>query len=674
MNIQTVLKQRFETALKKLVTDHATDSSVDIAAVVEMIRPSQEPKFGDYQANMAMPLGKQLGKPPREIAQQIVERLDVSDICETPEIAGPGFINLRLKNDWLITQLNAAKTDKRLGVSLVAKAKTYIVDYSAPNVAKPMHVGHIRSTMIGNALVRILRFYGHNVISDNHIGDWGTQFGMILYGYKHFLDRAAYESNPVEELARLYRLVRKLVDYHRDVADMPKHEQKAHELRAKLEELNANLQNEPDAAAQKKIRKEQSRLHTQIMELLDAIKSVSEKIKAVHDDPQMLAMVKSNPDIGQDVLAETSKLHHGDAENLKLWNEFVPVCMEDIERIYRRLNVTFDHTLGESFYNDRLPGLVERLMKDGIARETSGAVGVFLPGQDIPMLIRKKDGAFLYATTDLATIEYRVETFKPDAILYLTDFRQSLHFEQFFATARLMGYKDMELTHVKFGTVLGEDGKPFKTRSGDTVGLESLLDEAERRAFEIVKANNRSVELEADQESNSTLHTPHSTLEETARRIGIGALVYADLSQNRESDYVFSYDKMLAMNGNTATYLQYAYARVQSIFARGEVDLDALRGGNAPLLLEQPIERALALDLLKFEEAIELSLRDYRPNVVTSYLYELANRYASFFEQCPVLRAENETTRNSRLLLCDLVARTMQLGLQLLGIETVERM
>ena len=650
---------------------------VDIAAAVEMVRPSQDTQFGDYQANMAMALGKQLGKPPREVAQQIVERLDVADLCETPEIAGPGFINLRLKDDWLVTQLKTAKSDERLGVGFAPKAKTYIIDYSAPNVAKPMHVGHIRSTMIGNALVRILRFYGHKVISDNHIGDWGTQFGMILYGYKHFLDRAAYESKPVDELARLYRLVRKLVDYHRDVADMPKHEQKAVELKTKLEELNAKLQNEPDAAAQKKLRKEQSRLNTQIMELLDTIKAVAEKIKAVHNDSQTLEMAKSNPDIGQAVLAETSKLHHGDAENQRLWHEFVPACMEDIERIYRRLKVTFDHTLGESFYNDRLPGLVERLIESGLARETDGAIGVFLPGQDIPMLIRKKDGAFLYATTDLATIEYRVETFRPDAILYLTDFRQSLHFEQFFATARLMGHKDIELTHVKFGTVLGEDGKPFKTRSGDTVGLESLLDEAERRAYEIVAANSvesgvRSVEL--DEENNSKLQTPNSKLRETSRRIGIGALVYADLSQNRESDYVFSYDKMLAMNGNTATYLQYAYARVRSIFARGEVDLDALRGGETPLLFEQPIERALALDLLKFEEAIELSLRDYRPNVITAYLYELANRYASFFEQCPVLRAENETTRKSRLLLCDLVARTMQLGLQLLGIETVERM
>ncbi|MCL2120423.1 MAG: arginine--tRNA ligase [Planctomycetaceae bacterium] len=660
MNIHTVLKERFALALDGLTEN--------ITTAVEMIRPSQEPKFGDYQANMAMSLGKQLGKPPREVAEQIVVRLDVSDLCEPPEIAGPGFINLRLKSDWLAARLQAALADPRLGVGCAARVKTYVIDYSAPNVAKPMHVGHIRSTMIGNALARLLRFYGHKVITDNHIGDWGTQFGMILYGYKHFLDRSAYAAKPVDELARLYRLVRKLVDYHRDVAEMPQYEQRAVELRTRLEDLNAKLQTESDAAAQKKLRKDQTRLHSQILELLDTIKAVAEKIRAIHDDPATLAMAKSHPDIGRAVQEETSKLHHGDAENLALWNEFVPLCMEDIERIYRRLNVTFDHTLGESFYNDRLPELVERLLAQGIARETDGAVGVFLPGRDIPMLVRKKDGAFLYATTDLATIEYRMETFRPDAILYLTDFRQSLHFEQLFATARFMGYHDLELTHVKFGTVLGEDSKPFKTRSGDTVGLESLLDEAERRACKI-----RDEGSEGRDEKEDEPLAPHpSPL--APKRIGIGALVYADLSQNRESDYVFSYDKMLAMNGNTATYLQYAYARVQSIFARGKVDIDALRNSDTPLHLEQPVERDLALDLLKFEEAIELSLQDYRPNVVTAYLYDLANRYASFFEQCPVLRAENESIRTSRLRLCDLVARTMQLGLELLGIETVERM
>ncbi|MCL2348743.1 MAG: arginine--tRNA ligase [Planctomycetaceae bacterium] len=679
MNVPSLLKSRFEKALNGLaeclsVSQDTTVLNIvalDMTAAAGMIRPSQEPKFGDYQANMAMSLAKSLGKPPRDVAQMIVANLDVSDICENPEIAGPGFINLRLKNDWLAGQLALMKNDGRLGVATTLQQKTYVVDFSAPNVAKPMHVGHIRSTVIGNALARILRFYGHRVITDNHLGDWGTQFGMIIYGFRHFLNEKAYQENRVAELARLYRLVRKLVDYHHDVAALPEFEQKARTLRQNLDEFDVQIEtSQDDKDSRKKLQKEKDRIESRIFELLGTIQSAADKIKAVHEDAEILSLARQHPDIGQAVLEETSKLHHGDPENLALWREFLPFCTEEIDRIYRRLKITFDHTLGESFYNDRLPELVDRLIKQGIARETDGAIGVFLPGQSVPMLIRKKDGAFLYATTDLATVEYRVATFHPDAILYVVDFRQSLHFEQFFAASRLFGQELrqelLELTHVKFGTVLGDDGKPFKTRSGDTVGLEGLLDEAERRALEIVIANDESKpngrEL-TDEQRN-----------ETARRIGIGALVYADLSQNRESDYVFSYDKMLVMNGNTATYLQYAYARVRSIFAKGNIDIEALRASDAPILLDEPAERALALELLKFEEAIEMTLRDYRPNMLTAYLYDLANRYAVFFEQCSVLRADNEPIRNSRLLLSDLVARTLQLGLDLLGIETVERM
>ena len=573
-----LLKLRFQKALEQFTDDPAS--------YLEMIRPSQDVKFGDYQANMAMSLGKKLGKPPREVATEIVARLDIDGICTPPEIAGPGFINLRVADSLLGELLQKAVGDEeRLAIAPVASAekKRYVIDYSAPNVAKPMHVGHIRSTMIGNALVRILRFYGHEVITDNHIGDWGTQFGMILYGYRNFLDKAAYEANPVQELSRLYRHVRQL-------ADQPNEEGK--------------------------------------------------RITAL-------------------VLEETAKLHSGDPENLALWNKFVPVCMEEIERIYQRLGVTFDYTLGESFYQPMLAPLVDDLVRRGIAVETEGAIGIFLEGYEIPMLIRKKDGAFLYSTTDLATIQYRMKEFQPDAILYLTDFRQSLHFEQLFkATALMVREKPLpELVHVKFGTVLGEDGKPFKTRSGDTVGLESLLDEAESRAFAVLEKN-----LEGEPEA------------ETARRIGLGALVYADLSQNRESDYVFSFDKMLAMNGNTATYMQYAYARVRSIFTKGNIDVDALRRSPEPICLNTPQERALALELLKFDEAIEWAIRDYRPNQLTAYLYELANRYSHFFEHCPVLKADDEAIKQSRLKLCDLTARTIKLGLQLLGIETVERM
>jgi arginyl-tRNA synthetase len=579
MSILPVLKERFRGTLAGLVDDPAE--------ALELIRRSQDPKFGDYQANFAMPLGKRLRRSPRDVAAEVVGRVDLSDICEPPEIAGPGFINLRLKNQWLANRLAKAVNDPRLGVSPVVQPRTYVVDYSAPNVAKPMHVGHIRSTVIGDALCRVLRFLGHTAISDNHIGDWGTQFGMILYGWRQFRDEDAYRRNPVEELARLYRLVRQKMD-------------------------------------------------------------------------------AEGSDIGAAVLAETAKLHAGDVENRRLWLEFLPYCEDEIARMYRRLDVTFDHTLGESFYQDRLAPLVAELLDRGIAQPSEGAVCIFLEGQKTPMIVQKRDGAFLYGTTDLATIRYRMETWRPDAILYVVDHRQSLHFEQLFGAARLLGYGEAELKHISFGTVLGDDGRPFKTRSGDTVGLESLLDEAVRRALEIVSANDDA------KPGGRELSEPQRR--EIAERVGIAALKYADLSQNRTSDYVFSYDKMLAMNGNTATYMQYAYARVRSIFSKGNVDVAALHSTGAPIFLDSSAERALGLELIRFSEALDLTVSDYRPNQLTAYLYDLANRYSTFFEQCHVLRAESESLRQSRLLLCDLTARTIQKGLELLGIQVVERM
>ncbi|MDR0705237.1 MAG: arginine--tRNA ligase [Planctomycetaceae bacterium] len=575
--ILNILKNRFTSALTGFV-DHPE-------TYLDLIRPSQDAKFGDFQANLAMPLAKKWSKSPHQVAKEIVARLDINDLCQPPEIAGPGFINLRLRNEFLIKMLQKSMDDEnRLGAAFIepSEQKTYIVDYSGPNVAKPMHVGHVRSTVIGNAIAQMLRFQGHRVITDNHLGDWGTQFGMIIYGYRNFLDQESYQKNPVEELSRVYRVVRQKVD-------------------------------EP------------------------------------------------NEEIATAVLAETAKLHAGNVDNLKIWNEVLPYSMDEINRIYQRLHISFDYTLGESFYHNMLGNVVDNLLQRGIARETDGAIGVFFDGEDVPMLIRKKDGAFLYGTTDLATIRYRLETFKPDAILYVVDFRQSLHFEHLFKTVRLAGIKHVELTHIKFGTVLGEDGKPFKTRSGDTVGLNGLLNEAEKRALEIVQSNDKSALSESEQL-------------ETARRIGIGAIVYADLSQNRESDYVFSYDKMLAMNGNTATYMQYAFARVQSIFVKGNIDVKEIRKKTETLSLTEPAERALALELLKFGEAIDAALRDYRPNFLTAYLFELANKYSVFFEQCPVLRASDDNLKTSRLLLCDLTARILQKGLELLGIETVERM
>jgi arginyl-tRNA synthetase len=366
------------------------------------------------------------------------------------------------------------------------------------------------------------------------------------------------------------------------------------------------------------------------------------------------------------VLAETAKLHAGDAENRRIWQEVLPLSMREIEAIYRRLDVRFDHTLGESFYEDRLPGIVAELLERGLARESDGAIGVFLAGHETPMLVRKKDGAFLYATTDLATIRHRMEQFRPDAILYVVDHRQSLHFTQLFAAARMWGYENVELQHVSFGTVMGDDGRPFRTRSGDTVGLEGLLDEAVSRAGAIVAAN--------DDANPGGLRLSPARRAEIAETVGIAALKYADLSQNRTSDYVFSYDKMLAMNGNTATYMQYAYARVQSIFAKGGVAVEELRGEGGPILVGSPPERALAIELLRFAEALELTVADYRPNQLTAYLFDLANRYSVFFERCPVLRAETPELRRNRLRLCDLTARTLRKGLELLGIRVVEQM
>ncbi|MEX0679375.1 MAG: arginine--tRNA ligase [Pirellulales bacterium] len=653
MNILAELQNRFRAALVDLVDE--------TAEMVALVRPSGDPKFGDYQANFAMPLGKRLGRAPRDVAQEVVERLDVDDICERPEVAGPGFINLRVKTAWLARAAERAFASERLGVEPAKAARTYVIDYSAPNVAKPMHVGHIRSTVIGDVLKRTLRFLGHRVIGDNHIGDWGTQFGMIIFGYKHFLDPAAYRTSAVEELGRLYRLVNGLVEYQEGRVALPK-------LRDEVEQQRALVAQSAGAAGEqpKSADKARRRAEANLKELESSLAALEARIAQVDNDPALANLAAAHPDVAAAVLAETARLHHGDAENARLWREFLPPCLEDIERIYRRLDVTFDVTLGESFYNDRLAAVVDDLVKRGIARESDGAICIFVEGQAAPLVIRKQDGAFLYGTTDLATIQYRVETWQPDAILYVVDHRQSLHFEQLFAAARLWGYRDLVLEHVAFGTVLSDDGRPFKTRSGDTVGLEGLLDEAVRRAYDVVSAS--------DESKPTSGEIPPERRGLIAEVVGIGALKYADLAVSRTSDYTFSYDRMLAMNGNTATYMQYAYARVLSIFAKGEVDVDAMRASGARIELAHPAERALAIGLVQLAEALELTASEYRPNYLTAYLFELANRYSTFFEQCPVLKAPTEQSRASRLLVCDLTARTLRLGLDLLGIQVVEKM
>ena len=654
MSILAELESRFRLALEPLVDDPGP--------MLDLIRRSQDAKFGDYQANMAMPLGKRLGRPPREVAAEILQRLDVEDLCSEPEVAGPGFINLRVRNDRIARRLGRAVTDERLAVPETERPRTFVVDYSAPNVAKPMHVGHIRSTVIGDSLCRVLGFLGHKVIGDNHLGDWGTQFGMIIYGHKHFVDKPAYRKTPVEELARLYKLVRQLVDYHAGKAKLPELAKQIDEQQAALERHRAEAGDSPD----KKIRKALRRLESDVQKLQGEAAQLGSKLAAVDESPKLAALAAEHSEVGAAVLAETAKLHSGDEENLGLWEEFLPACRDEIDRVYARLGVSFDHTLGESFYHDRLAETVEELVERKIARTSEGAICVFLEGRDVPMIVRKQDGAFLYATTDLATIRYRMETWRPQAILYVVDHRQSLHFDQLFWTARQMGYGSIELEHVSFGTVMGEDGRPFKTREGDTIGLEGLLDEAVRRAAEIVAQND-------DAKPNGP-ELSDADRAQVAERVGIGALKYADLAQNRTSDYVFSYDKMLAMNGNTGTYMQYAYARVRAIFAKGGVDIEKLRASETEIKLDTPAERALGLELLRFSEALDLTVGDYRPNQLTSYLFELANRYSTFYEQCPVLKAETDRLRDSRLLLCDLTARTIRKGLELLGIEVVDKM
>ncbi len=587
MNPLAETQQKFRAALAGLVPD--------VEPYVAMVKPTQDAKNGDYQANCAMSLAKALGKKPRDVAQQLVERIDLGELLQPPEIAGPGFINLRLRDDWLALRLREVARDERLGVTRAAAPRKYVIDYSAPNVAKPMHVGHLRSTIIGDALTRLLRFLGHTVIGDNHLGDWGTQFGMLLYGYKNLLDPQAFAADPVRELARLYLEVRK-----RTGSD-----------------------------------------------------------EAEGADP-----------VAEACRRETAKLHEGDAENLGLWLQFMPPCLEEIDRIYRRLDVHFNYTLGESFYNAMLPDVVSDLEEIGMAQPSEGAMVVWFGEGKPPAIIRKRDGAYTYTTTDLATIRYRMHQWKPDALLYVVDARQALHFQNLFDAARRWGYQQLELQHISFGSVLGEDRKPFKTRAGGVVELGTLLDEAVQRAGEVY-GQSRQERLERGEEVPELMAEERRAVEEA---VGLGAVKYADLSQNRTSDYIFSFPKMLAMNGNTATYMQYAYARNRSILRKADADVPRLRREPPEVLLSSPQERALGLQILRLEEILTAAAAEYQPSTITAYLWDLAKTYSGFFQNCPVLKAETPQLRESRLLLCDLTARVLQRCLQLLGIRTVERM
>jgi len=548
-------------------------------------------RFGDYQSNAAMVLGKQAGLNPRALAESVKEGLEVADLAEV-EVAGPGFLNFRIRPEAYAGCLGRLLGDERLGVPKESETFRVVIDFSAPNIAKPMHVGHIRSTIIGDALARIARFLGHEVITDNHIGDWGTQFGMVIWAWKRELNREGLEVDPLAELLHLYRV--------------------------------ANAQSKEDPAVRRECRE------------------------------------------------ELVKLQRGDPANLEIWEECVRLSRNGLEKIYERLDVRFDHWLGESCYNDRLPRVVEELQRDGLARESDGAVCVFSdgardPGEDPfrikrddrwvdrPMIVRKSDGGFNYATTDIATLDYRIAEFDADAIWYVVDHRQSDHFRQLFEIARRRGRR-AGLKHISFGTILGKDGTPLKTRAGDLPQLEDVLNDAVKAARTTAEERSR-FETAAGKDA-------------VAELMGISAVKYTELSHHRTSDYVFDLDKMVAMEGDTAPYLQNSYVRCRSIFRKlgEEVALD-----GEGLVLGEEAEVNMARRLVRFGETVPLVLDDFRPNLLANYLLELARAFHSFYETCPVLKSEG-AVRKTRLVICELTARVLRRGLDLLGIPVPEQM
>jgi arginyl-tRNA synthetase len=664
MRLLDIVRDRFDEVLAPFAADRRD--------LLHRITATRDAQFGDYQANLAlvMSLGKQLGREPVELAGNLAQSLRNDPLFSSVDVAGKGFINLRLADERLFEWLIDMKASSNLAVAPPEHPRSFIVDYSSPNVAKPMHVGHIRSTVIGDAIVRILRFLGHRVISDNHLGDWGTQFGMVIYGYKHFRDEASFAADPVAELSRVYRLIQQIIGYQEAKSGLTSRQSELDVLKKQLDEAKASAASLPAKHPdEKKLAKQIKSLERNLAEAEESLQSSLGKIEVVEQDAKLRAIAKGHPELESLVLRETAKLHEGDEENLKLWHEFLPHCKAEIQQIYDRLNISFDYELGESWYHDMLGKTVDRLLASGIAVESQGAVCVFLDGFDAPMIIRKQDGAFLYATTDLATVDYRMEHFQPDAVLYVVDHRQGDHFKKLFACLRKTGLSDVELKHVSFGTVLGRDGRPYKTRSGTVVGLESLLDEAVARAYAVVCDPERlkyaGLDLSDDEKRN------------IAAAVGLGAVKYADLSHHRENDYEFDADRMVQLEGNTAAYIQYSFARTQNILRKlaeqtgKPVDMAIDRG---ILAFHQPIERSLSIQLLRFEDALQASMQDYLPSVLTEYLYELAKLFASFFDQCPVLRAENDSQRETRRLLTALAGKTLKQGLELLNIRTVDRM
>jgi len=590
------LDQAFRTAIRE-----AFDVDTD-----PLVGASQSDKFGDYQSNAAMGLAKILSDKtgqksnPRVIAEQIKARVTqaLGNMVTEVTIAGPGFINVRLNPAWVSSKLHEISSDKTLGLTLAPSPQIVVVDYSGPNIAKEMHVGHLRSTIIGDAIANVIETLGHTVIRQNHIGDWGTQFGMLIANLN---DNTTQQSMTLHDLESFYRDAKKRFDEDASFATRSRN--------------------------------------------------------------------------------EVVKLQSGDEHAKAAWVRIVDMTRQQYQPLYDRLHIGLrqEHERGESFYNSRLAGIVKALEQKSLAVESDGATVVLVEGFESPLIIQKTDGGYLYGTTDLAALRYRVDDLHASRIIYVTDSRQSQHFAMVFAVGKQAGWADgVSLEHAPFGTMMGEDGKPFKTRSGDTVKLKDLLDEAEVRAMTLVTAKNPDL--------------PEEHRKQIARAIGIGAVKYSDLSKDRVSDYVFSWDKMLAMDGNTGPYLQYAYARIKSIHRKAHEGKQLASGAqsdapaapsdapasqpNAPapsITLDSPFELALAKHILRLGETMDVVARDLKPHVLCLYLYELASKFSSFYENCPVLKSE-EPLRTSRLMLSDLTARTLALGLDLLGIEHPEQM
>ncbi len=541
------------------------------------VAPTNNDKFGDYQCNAAMELARTLKKAPRQIAQEFADAAELPDFVDKIEIAGPGFINFYLSNIALAEHIQFLESDPHLGVEQVGQGKTVIIDYSSPNVAKPMHIGHIRSTVIGNAIDRLYRFRGYKVIADNHLGDWGTQFGLMMVGFRSFVNEEALAEAPVEELERVY-----VASYNKSKED----------------------------------------------------ESWRELAKA-----------------------ELVKLQQGDAENRALWERFIKLSIEEFNTIYDRLGVKFDLYRGESFYNDRLPKIIQALEEKGLATESEGALIVDLEEDGMPVcIVRKSDGGYNYATTDLATVEARIEEFDPERIVYVTDERQQLHFRQFFTIAEKLGL-DANLVHVWFGLMRLPEAT-FSTREGNVIKLAALLDEAEARSLEMVKSSSPDM--------------PEEQQKDLAKAIGIGAIKYTDLSQNPQSLVTFTWEKALNMEGNSAPYLQYAYARISSVYDKFHAKYPDTQLSQCSIIIEHEIERRLSIKLCRFPAAVRAAAGNYRPNILADYLYELAQIYSSFYQNVPFLKAE-EGVRESRIRLCRSTAAILKQGLELLGIETRER-